>query len=168
MASRASSERMTPARLPVVGTTWYRRGPRYWLRRVGSGCASLLTAVFVCAVAWALFAGLVSGLPDGWREVVYAVEGVAAVIGLGLGWARGRRQIRERLADPPTPEQSRARLRQARRGAASGVSSRGAMVLMLPLLPAVMAWWLGTMGAATFVRELPSEVGARRVLAAGP
>ncbi|MFD9796077.1 hypothetical protein ACFWXK_34560 [Streptomyces sp. NPDC059070] len=147
-----------------MGTTWYRRGPRYWLRRAGSGCASLLVAALVCAAAWALFGGLVSGLPDGARRALYAVEGAAAVAGLGWGWVRGRRQIRERLADPPTPEQSWARRGQARRGAASGVSSRGLMVLMLPLLPAVMAWWLGTMCAATFVRELPSEVGARRAL----
>ncbi|MFF1481806.1 hypothetical protein ACFVYD_30380 [Streptomyces sp. NPDC058301] len=155
---------MTPAKLPVVGTTWYRRGPRYWLRRAGVGFVGLLTAVLVCAAACALFDGLVSGLPDGWRKAGYVVEGAAGVAGLAWGWVRGRRQIRERLANPPTPEQSWARQREARRGAASGVSSRGLMLLMLPLLPAVMAWWLGAMCAATFVWELPSEVGARRAL----
>ena len=150
----------------MIGRTWYRRGPSYWLRRVAMAAGLLALTAFAGFVAVALFEGAVSGLPDTGRRVCYIAQGVASVVGIVWGWIAGRLQIRERLANPPTPAQSRSRQRTARTRGASAVSRRGLMLLLLPVLPAVIAYFLGSVCAGMFVRKLPSEVGAHRALAA--
>jgi hypothetical protein len=77
-------------RLPFLGTTWYDRGVRYWLRR------AVLTAVMATGVAVAT--AILSGVLHAARQssqtafwVVVAVEAVISVISLGVIFARSRR-----------------------------------------------------------------------------
>lgn len=121
----------------MVGTTWYRRGPRYWLRRVVVSGFSLLV----------VFHDLVSGMPSGWRadcEVAYGAVCAAAGV---WGWVRGRRQLAAALATPATTAEETWRRHDSAQ-------------LIAPLF----AWLLGTLLAASLVRELPAEVRARRAL----
>src|SRR5438067_13890186 len=67
--------------LPVVGTTWYERGPAYWWRRAGMSLA-LIVAV-ACEVP--LVVGFLSGIRDSSRTGFR----VAVVVVLGLGVAAG-------------------------------------------------------------------------------
>ncbi|KIF67675.1 hypothetical protein HY68_01950 [Streptomyces sp. AcH 505] len=86
----------------MVGTTWYRRGPRYWLRRVVVSGFSLLVMTLVFVALLVAFHDLVSGMPSGWRtgcEVAYGAVCAAAGV---WGWVRGRRQLAAALAAPAT------------------------------------------------------------------
>ncbi|MGW4975503.1 hypothetical protein [Streptomyces mirabilis] len=55
--------------LPGLGTTWYERGARYWLRRA---CGAVLPALLAYAVGWFLAAFTVREYPGevGARRVV--------------------------------------------------------------------------------------------------
>jgi hypothetical protein len=46
---------ITVERVPMLGTTWYERGFRYWLRRVLMVVVSLLVLSLVVALLWGFF-----------------------------------------------------------------------------------------------------------------
>ncbi|MEV6837123.1 hypothetical protein AB0N17_21875 [Streptomyces sp. NPDC051133] len=173
MVSRASSE--APAgglpvavpKLPGLGTTWYERGPRYWLRRVLASLNMLLAAAIVCFVALSFYSGFRDLLPSGVRVVWDGVQVAASFVALAWGWASQRRGLREALLDPPDPGMTR-RAKRDRSGRVPGLIAlgRGLMLLAAPVLPAFAAWCVGWFAASIAVREYPSEVGARRWLEA--
>ncbi|MFI1364104.1 hypothetical protein [Streptomyces griseochromogenes] len=169
MASRASSEAPAGAapvgipRLPGLGTTWYARGRRYWLRRVLTAVNMLIAAAIVCFMALAFYSGFRDLLPSTARVVWDGVQVAASVVALVWGWMSQRKGLREALLDPPTPSQT-LRARRDRTGRVPGLIAlgRGLMLLAAPVMPAFAAWCVGWFAAAIIVREYPSEVGARR------
>ncbi|MGW1912998.1 hypothetical protein ACWCQS_20250 [Streptomyces sp. NPDC002076] len=171
MVSRASSE--APAgglpvdvpKLPGLGTTWYERGTRYWLRRVLTAANMLVAAAIVCFMAVAFYSGFRDLLPSDARVVWDGVQVAASVVTLAWGWVSQRRGHREALLNPPAPGESiRAKRDRARRVPGLIAVGRGLMLLAAPVMPAFAAWCVGWFAAAIAVREYPSEVGARRWL----
>ncbi|MDF3297612.1 hypothetical protein [Streptomyces tropicalis] len=174
MASRASSDAPlsgSPARipsLPGLGTSWYERGPRYWLRRVLSAAVWLAVLAFACWVVVLLYLGEPrSDLPPTARTVWDGVQIAASCVAVVRGWVVQRRGHRRKLQDPPTPGQAAAARRdQYRRTPGLVLAGRFALLIAAPVLPACMAFAVGWLTAAFTVRAYPSELGARRWLAA--
>ncbi|KUN89673.1 hypothetical protein AQJ66_03450 [Streptomyces bungoensis] len=173
MASRASSEAPsagTPVpvpSLPGLGTTWYRRGTRYWLRRAWTTVVMLLAVGMLCFMALAFYSGFRSEMPPAVRTVCDAAQVAGSCVTVAWGWVVQRRDHRRKLLDPPTPaEFRRARRAEVRRSGRFAYAGRGLLVLAAPVLPAFAAWCVGWFAAALTVREYPSEVGARRWLEA--
>ncbi|OIJ66391.1 hypothetical protein [Streptomyces mangrovisoli] len=174
MASRASSEAPAagaPARVPALpglGTTWYERGPRYWLRRAFGALLWFAVTAFACFVALRLYGGFRGELPSAVRPVWDWVQVVASCGALVWGWVVQRREHRRRLQDPPSPAAARAGKRdETRRSGGRAVAGRFLLLVAAPVLPACAAWLVGWVLAAFTVREYPSEVGARRALRNG-
>jgi hypothetical protein len=121
---------LTIKSLPLVGTTWYDRGIRYWLRRAGW---TALMAIGV-AVATAILSGVLQAARDSSQTafwVVVAVEVVFSVIS-GAYIVIGSR----RLGTPKAKkylERSQARTASARKttglGAGLGLLARSGSVL---------------------------------------
>ncbi|MFI9719405.1 hypothetical protein ACIHFE_07070 [Streptomyces sp. NPDC052396] len=165
MASRASSDPSAPAELPGLGTSWHRRGLGYWVRRVAGPAGKLLVYLAVGGFAFGVYRLAVASLPSWARTACLVLLSAACLTGLALGWRSARKVLRERLLDPPTPEQTWEEHRSGRRrGVSAALSGRFAALLALPLLPALAAYGVGMVCANAFVRELPAEAGARRAL----
>ncbi|MFF7750735.1 hypothetical protein ACFZCP_16060 [Streptomyces sp. NPDC007971] len=157
----------TPVRipsLPGLGTTWYERGARYWLRRAASAVLLLTALAFFCWIALMLYLGVPrSDLPPGVRRDWDVTQVIASCATLALGWVGQRRNLRRQLLDPPAPDAFRAAKRAE--AARAGYWSRAGVIPLLlasPVLPAVAAWGVGWLTATLTVRAYPSEVGARR------
>ncbi|MFE5686924.1 hypothetical protein [Streptomyces sp. NPDC056512] len=176
VASRASSE--VPAagaspvpgggRIPVLpglGTSWYERGARYWMRRTGTGVLWLVVLAFFCFVSLSLYSGFREALPSGVRTVWDVAQVVASCVGAVWGWTVQRRAHRRDLLDPPRPGRARAARRASvRRSTGLAVLGRGLVVIAAPVMPAFAAFCVGWSVAALTVREYPTEVGARRAM----
>ncbi|MGW4137076.1 hypothetical protein ACWELV_09795 [Streptomyces mirabilis] len=157
-----------PARipsLPGLGTTWYERGVRYWLRRVSGAVLWFAVLAFACYIALALHRSFRGDLPSGVRMVWDWAQVVVSCVALVWGWVVQRRGHRRDLLDPPTPSEARGR-RRDRTGRSTGLALAGRILFLIaaPVLPALLAYVVGWVLAAFTVREYPSEVGARRVL----
>ncbi|WP_344078998.1 hypothetical protein [Streptomyces crystallinus] len=124
---------------------------------------SVMLAVLLIA-----FGDTVNGLPGVWPLLLWTAMAALCLGSAAWGWIRARRQMREKLAQVASPEESWRAHRTGQREVGTALSSpwRALVLLALPFLAPLFAWLLGTLCAATFVRELPSEVGARRALAA--
>ncbi|WKE68808.1 MULTISPECIES: hypothetical protein [unclassified Streptomyces] len=174
MASRASSEAAAssvPARipeLPGLGTTWYARGPRYWLRRTVNALFLLVVLAFFCYIALVLYSGAPrTCLPHDARRAWDIAQIVASCATIVWGWVSQRRKLRRQLQDPPTPHAVRAvRRTESRRAVYWSRAGLIPLLLAAPVLPPIVAWCVGAMAALLAVRESPSEVGARRWLEA--
>ncbi|MFS4096738.1 hypothetical protein [Streptomyces sp. AF1A] len=154
--------------LPGLGTTWYERGPRYWLRRTLGAVLWLLVLAFCCYVALVLYGSFRGALPPTVRTVWDGVQVAASVVALAWGWRVQRRDHRRKLLDPPAPDEFRAAKRdESRRSVRLALAGRVLWLLAAPVIPALAAWGAGWCAAAFTVREYPSEVGARRRLATG-
>lgn len=167
MASRASFKvRSGIPALPKLGTSWYERGARYWLSRTRTTLGQLLTLAILVFFCFGAYWGFVRGLPSTARLVLDSIQAVASLAALVWGWIRQRRDHREALLDPPTPEETWAAKRaHNRRAPRFALSSRALVLLAVPLLPAVATYYAGWITAWLTVREYPSEVGARRWMA---
>ncbi|MFF4187277.1 hypothetical protein ACFYZ9_29195 [Streptomyces sp. NPDC001691] len=165
MGSRVSSESAGPAKLPIVGTTWYRRGPAYWLRRTAFAVSMLIVAGLMFGVTLDAFRTVVGGLSDGWRHLCYGLQAVASTGAAGWGWASYRRKAREARARAESPAKTR-RLHDSAQRRAPGLASAGRLpaLFLLPFMAPVFAWLLGVLVAMACLRELPSEAGAREAL----
>ncbi|MFE2507744.1 hypothetical protein ACFXC9_04600 [Streptomyces naganishii] len=151
--------------LPGLGTTWYRRGARYWLRRAGGAALWLVVTAFVCYMGLALYGGFREVLTPGLRTAWDWIQVIASCGAVVWGWLVQRRDHRRKLLDPPSPARARAARRdQSRRTPGLVVAGRFLILLAAPVLPAAMAFAVGWLLAAFTVREYPSEVGARRWL----
>lgn len=171
MASRASSDihdSVSPASipsLPGLGTTWYRRGTRYWLRRTFTAIVWLLVLAMFCFFVINIYEGFISEWSTSVRIAWNWTQVVACCVGLVWGWLSQRRDLRTQLLNPPTPGEFRERKREeGRRTRRLSYSGRFLVLLAAPVMPAVAAWIVGWSIAMLTVREYPSEVGARRSL----
>ncbi|MHB9856815.1 hypothetical protein [Streptomyces sp. YIM S03343] len=172
MASRASSEAPAPGApdkipsLPGLGTTWYKRGAAYWIRRTLTAILWLaLLALLYYTFALGIYQGFRTVLPPTVRTVSDWAQVAASPVALVLGWLRQRRDHRKSLLDPPTPGEFRRRKReQAGRNVALTFASRGLVLIAAPIMPAFFGYIIGWFVAYLTVREYPSEVGARRSL----
>lgn len=175
MASRASSEgaaSTAAVRIPAVqglGTTWYHRGPRYWLRRLLTAVLWLAVLAFCCYIALVLYGSFRNDLSPGVRTVWDWAQTAGSVVALVWGWLVQRRDHRRKLLDPPTPDEFRAAKRdEARRSTGRVVAGRVLWLVAAPVMPALAAWAVGWSIGMLTVREYPSEVGARRWLEKHP
>ncbi|KND39316.1 hypothetical protein [Streptomyces acidiscabies] len=164
MASRASFKvRSGIPALPKLGTSWYERGTRYWLSRTRTTLGQLLTVAMLVFFCFGAYWGFVRGLPSTARLVLDVIQVIASLATMVWGWITQRRAHREALLDPPTPEETwTAKRAHNRRAPRIALSSRGLVLLAVPLLPAVATYYVGWITAWLTVREYPSEVGARR------
>ncbi|MCX4422741.1 hypothetical protein ACIQWL_30440 [Streptomyces mirabilis] len=166
--SSGSAPLGAPARipsLPGLGTTWYERGVRYWLRRVSGAVLWCAVLAFACYIALALYRSFRGDLPSGVRMVWDWAQVVVSCVALVWGWVVQRRGHRRDLLDPPTPSEARGRRRdRTRRSTGLALAGRILFLIAAPVLPALLAYVVGWVLAAFTVREYPSEVGARRVL----
>ncbi|WP_367320480.1 hypothetical protein [Streptomyces sp. HUAS ZL42] len=171
MASRASSEAPAPGApvripsLPGLGTTWYERGARYWLRRVLGAALWFAVLAFFCYIALVLYGSFRDTLPPTARTVWDWAQALASCAAVVWGWRVQRRDHRAKLLDPPTPDQARRTKREeTRRSVGLTLAGRALFLIAAPVLPAGAAWCVGWVVAAFTVRESASEVGARRAL----
>ncbi|WP_405615419.1 hypothetical protein [Streptomyces sp. NBC_00076] len=177
MASRAPSEvpalapRIPPPipALPGLGTTWYERGPRYWLRRALGAALWFAVLAFFCYIALVLYGSFRGDLSPTVRTVWDWAQAVASCGATVWGWQVQRRDHRRKLQDPPAPDQARRDKRdETRRSVGLALAARFLFVIAAPVMPACAAWCAGWTAAAFTVREYPSEVGARRRLQEHP
>lgn len=148
-----------------LGTTWYARGPRYWLRRSLTAVLWLAVLAFCCYIALVLYGSFRGALPSGVRTVWDWAQAAAAVVALVWGWLVQRRDHRRKLLDPPAPDEFRAAKRdEARRSTGLAVAGRVLWLVAAPVMPALAAGAVGWSLGMLTVREYPSEVGARRWL----
>ncbi|MHB9858392.1 hypothetical protein [Streptomyces sp. YIM S03343] len=169
MASRASSDTAAPhdpvqiPSLPGLGTSWYERGARYWLRRVLTGLLWLTVLAFTCYVVVRLYQSFRADLPSTLRLVWDCAQVAVACMTLVWGWVAARRRHEKALLDPPTPSEARA-ARRARAGRSVGLALAGRilMLVVIPVMPAVFAYAVGEFLVVLAVRESAAEVGARR------
>lgn len=168
MVSRASSEVPVPGSsvqipsLPGLGTTWYERGARYWLRRVFTGILWLAVLAFAFWVLLGIYVGFFSGMSPTVRTTWNSVLAATSCVTVVWGWVAQRRRHREALLNPPTPEQTRqAKRDRARRNVGLTFAGRGLVLLAAPVLPALVAYAVGEFLAVLTVRESAAEVGAR-------
>ncbi|WP_189970687.1 hypothetical protein [Streptomyces violascens] len=148
-----------------MGTTWYRRGPSYWLRRTSFVVFLLIVTGLMFGVTLNMFLSTVGGLSDGWRHISYTLQAVASTGAAGWGWAYYRRKAREAKARAASPAETWRSHDSAQRRA-PGLASAGRLpaLLLLPFMAPVFAWVLGMLLAMASLRELPSEAGARKAL----
>ena len=72
---------ITVERVPLLGTTWYERGFRYWLRRVLMVVVSALILALVAALLWGFFGAIRRTSVTGfWVALVIEVAYSLAVI----------------------------------------------------------------------------------------
>ncbi|OIJ87817.1 hypothetical protein BIV25_38005 [Streptomyces sp. MUSC 14] len=155
--------------LQGLGTSWYERGTRYWLRRVFMALFLLAVMAFCCFMALAFYDGFRSVLPSAVRTVWDWAQAVASCVAVVWGWLVQRRALNKQLLDPPTPNEFRNRKSgEVRRSTGLAIVGRGLVVLAAPVLPALAAFAVGWIVAMLTVREYPSEVGARRWLQEHP
>ena len=169
MGSQASSDvpaSRTPAKIPALpglGTTWYERGARYWLRRVRTAVLLLIVMAFLCFAAISLYRGFRTVLPPSARTVWDWAQVIASCGAPIWGWVVQRRSHHRDLQDPPAPDEFRSRKRdETRRSTGLALAGRVGVLIAAPVMPALAAWGVGWCAAMLTVREYPSEVGARR------
>ncbi|MFE2421781.1 hypothetical protein [Streptomyces hokutonensis] len=152
-------------KLPGLGRTWYKRGFGYWLRRASGALLWFVLMALMCGVVVELYQSFRVHLPPALR-LVWDWTQAAASCGFAVwGWSQQRRAIHKKLLNPPTPAQAWTDKRyDTRRGQNLGRAALIPALLVLPVVPALFAWSVGTLAAAFTVREYPSEVGARQAL----
>jgi 4-amino-4-deoxy-L-arabinose transferase-like glycosyltransferase len=151
--------------LPGLGTTWYERGARYWLRRTFGAVVWFAVLAFFVYIALVLYGSFRDDLSPTVRTVWDWAQVVASCGTLVWGWQVQRRDHRKKLQDPPTPDQARQNKRnETGRSVWLALAGRLFFVIAAPVMPACAAWCVGWVVAAFTVREYPSEVGARRAM----
>lgn len=112
---------LTIEELPIVGTTWYERGVRYWLRRTGFVLGLLLALVVMTLI----LGGLFSLIRHASTTAFYVAVGIEATYTLAIlayltaRYLKARKNPQEiRPADPQKMAEAR---RVARVGPALGI-----------------------------------------------
>ena len=154
--------------IPILGTTWYRRGVAYWLRRAGiSLFAIAMFALFVFFIT-AVLDGFTSEMGTQGRIITYVIAGCAVAWSF---YTAIRAQIRQKRAHSAghslgLGEANRPGKATRALGLGAGVGTYGGSpiaggLLMLGALFGI--GWFGVLMAATFRRYLgPDEVKAVR------
>lgn len=166
MASRASSDLKVP-QLPGLGTSWYARGGRYWTRRAVSLLVFALVLAGVDALAVDLWRGLSGAFPASARPAADAAMSVLAAVGAVWGWLAARRTMRRQRAESVGPAEARRRKAAGlARSTGLALAGRIAVIILGPVLAPFAAFATAWLLSTLTVREYPSELGARRELAA--
>ncbi|WP_244189245.1 hypothetical protein [Streptomyces incarnatus] len=153
--------------LPRLGTTWYERGTRYWLRRARIALGLLVASAILAFFALSLYGGFTSQWSPPARTAADWVQAAGSCVAVVWGWLKQRRDHRAGLLEPPTPADSLAAMSAHKtRTPGLSVTGRGLALVLAPIMPVVAAWCVGWFLAYATVREYPSEVGARRWLTA--
>ena len=139
--------------IPILGTSWYRRGVSYFVRRAGVSLVMLIILSLFALFVGAIVDGIVTSLQGAARVLLLALAG-ATVVASVIAAARQRREP----ASTSLPRSA------AVRGAGLGVSARigspigGAILFVVSLIG--IGWpllWL----VLSFRRHLgPAEVAA--------
>lgn len=112
-------------KLPVLGTTWYERGPAYWVRRAWLFLIFALVVTLTSLLVGGFLAGLKDSSHDGFVGVLTA-EIVWSIVIIVFGLIR----TRQRWNDPePAPRLTRGQHRAAGLGGAIGTLARAGFVL---------------------------------------
>jgi hypothetical protein len=159
MAEDTASEAggVHPYPLPLLGTTWLDRGPRYWARRAALALGGLLFYGGVCALyGWLSWAFVLHPLPRPWRLACAAALGLVGLGALGLGFTR---QWRKRAVPVGRDEVGRIRLR-GERGTDWGRTLAWLCVVVSPAAFVVCAYTVGQLAAVLPLRRTPAELGA--------
>src|SRR5689334_22377091 len=112
MSSIASRDRVEIESLPVIGTTWYERGPAYWVRRAGLALFFLALLALDVAIVASILAPMLQR--DNQRAPGLFLLVVVVVVGTAMGVWVWRR-------DPYVD--SRSAQRAGRAGGAVGTGS---------------------------------------------
>jgi hypothetical protein len=141
--------------LPWFGTTWYERGPAYWLRRGAVTLGMLACLAIVVPLAYAVLAGL------------YAFSPVALVVGLAVMASTGvwtAVWMWRRWWVDVAPPSRRATRAAAAGGAAVGLLARAGVLLgaiALGIGSALLLAPLLVLLVISFFPQLPPERRAR-------
>ena len=141
--------------LPWFGTTWYERGPAYWLRRAAVTLVMLASLAIVVPLAYAVLAGLYEFSP------VALVVALAVMASTGIWTAVW--MWRHWWVDVPAPSR-RATRAAAAGGAAVGLLARAGVVLGaigLAIGSALLVAPLLVLLVISFFPQLPPERRAR-------
>jgi hypothetical protein len=142
-------------RIPVLGTTWYRRGPGYWIRRAGASAA-----VFVMLAAFGVYVGGVYAAIATTSGSTRAILTIVATSSVVLSFVMAVRAQRR----PHTPLDRGAATRAGSSGARLGVMSSGGSVAGVAVLivgALLGIGWFVVFFAMTFRRHLgPAEIAA--------
>ena len=117
--------------VPLLGTTWYERGVRYWLRRVAMVVVGAIVLTLVVTLLWGLFSGIrQSSVTAFWIALGVEIAYSAAVV----VWFCVR--VARRWNDPRPAPRPRAARSAGTAGAVLGTLARagsvvGAVVLVL-------------------------------------
>jgi hypothetical protein len=163
MASRVSSEPFKPAKLPVVGTTWVRRGAAYWARRVSLHLFVFVGFGGIAAIIIYGFFDLVGGVGSPWRAVLEVLYCALSAGGFVWGWAWTLHKVRIAREDPAAAEEGRRKSAAVQRNS-TGLAMAGRLpaLILFPFLAPLILWALGMVMSGAFMRVLPVEVEARR------
>jgi hypothetical protein len=160
--ARRGEERSVTGRavesLPVVGTTWQRRGLAYWWRRFLMAFVTFLLLALEVAVI-----GLVLGSIRHDTGVFTGLLAIVLAVALGTGvywWRRLGRPDDQRTSRNRSPASASSR-RAASGGAATGVLARSGSTLAGTLLFVGAVLFVGFF-AALFLRLLAPELYVER------
>ena len=112
-------------KLPVLGTTWYERGPAYWVRRSWLFLIFALVVTLTSLLVGGFLAGIKESSPAGF-VVALIVEIAWSLVIIVFGLVR----TRQRWNDPePARPLTRGQRRAASLGGAIGTLARAGLVL---------------------------------------
>jgi hypothetical protein len=141
--------------LPLLGTTWYTRGPAYWWRRAAGTLVMLFSVAILALLAYEVLAGL------------YEFSPIALVVALAVMTSTGVWTAvwmwRHWWVDVPPPSR-RATGAAAAGGAAVGVLARagvGLGVVALAIGSALLLAPMIVLLVMSFLPQLPPERRAR-------
>jgi len=144
--------------LPWLGTTWYERGPGYWLRRVAASLVLLLSIVILLPFVYSALADIST-----WGQIPLIIT-VAVMASTGIWTAVW--MWRHWWVDVPAPSRQAAAA-AASRGAAVGVLARAGAVFGAAFLIVGALTLVVPMVVLLFISlgpQLPPERRARRRL----
>lgn len=120
--------------VPLLGTTWYERGVRYWLRRLGIVLLCLLILALVAAILWGFFGAIQqSSITGFWIGVGIEVTYSLAVI-VYLVVRTARRWNSRQLAPAKPPNRAVGSTGAALGGLARSGLFLGQLILVLGTL----------------------------------
>jgi hypothetical protein len=151
-------------KLPVLGTTWYERGPRYWMRRFWL----LMMMALVVTLTSLLVSGFLVGIKDSSRAGFIGAVIAEIVWSLVIiGWVMVRTVQRWNDPEPGRPLSRRQR-RAASAGSTIGVLARAGLVVGQAVLVIGSLLFFGlyvTLLIYALLPEYPPEHKARLRLA---
>lgn len=149
---------ITIERVPMLGTTWYERGVRYWLRRVGM----VLLMALVITLVTALLVGFFSGIRDTSVTAFWVCLAIEIAYSLVvLVWMMVRLARRWDDPRPATPKQNVRRA--GGMGAVLGTLARAGSALGALFLVVGSLLFVGLYVGLLLFMLMPETIWERRV-----